>query len=68
MKYLVVLFILLFTFSVASAGSQWEGTYDQVWDITVTDCKGVTKIYQDCLIVNDGLFVITFMPNQGRMP
>ena len=68
MKYFTtVLFILMLSVSVACAGSQWESEYDQVWEITVTDCQGNTTIYYDCRITQDGLYVVTFMPNQGKM-
>ena len=67
MRYLTtVLFILMLTVSVACAG-QWESEYDQVWEITVTDCQGNTTIYHECRITQDGLYVVTFMPNQGKI-
>jgi len=69
MKCLVaVLLILLFTAPALFAGNQWESKYDASWEISVTDCKGTTTIYKGCHIVNDNLFVVTFMPDQGRIP
>ena len=68
MKYLItVLFILLLTASVAIAGNQWKSEYDISWDVTVTDCRGNTTVYEDSLIVNDGDSFVTFMPNQGKI-
>ena len=69
MKYFLttVLFILLLTVSVACAGSQSASEYDQSWEITVTDCQGNTTIYYNCLLTQDGLYVVTFMPNQGKI-
>ena len=63
---LIVIIIMVLSLS-AFAGSQWESEHDQSWEITVTDCRGNVSEYHDCLIVNDGLSFITFMPNQGKM-
>lgn len=69
MKYLTtILLVLLLTVSVACAGNQWSSEYDQSWEVIVTDCQGNTVIYYDCLIIQDGLYVLSFMPNQGKMP
>jgi len=67
---LFMLFILTFIFmNVVDAGNQWSSEQDQIWEITVDDCKGNITIYKDCLIINDNRFNnLVFMPNQGRIP
>jgi len=69
MKHLIIiLFIMLLTIITVNAGNQWESKFDQSWKITVNDCQNDITIYNNCLIVNNGINTLTFMPNQGRIP
>lgn len=65
---IVVLCIMLVA-GVALAGSNgWQSDYETRWDITVLDsCKGVTTIYRDCYITNQGEYHVSFIPDQGRI-
>ena len=67
-RFIIGLLIVLLLTSVAYTGNQWTSVYDQSWQITVTDCQGNTTIYNDCLVVEDGLYLLMFMPNQGKIP
>jgi len=71
------LVILIFCFSFLAiglvigdgiSGVVEKSPYDQTWSIIVTNCQGITTIYSDCAITNQGEYVVTFIPNAGNMP
>ena len=69
MKYLIIgTFILFISVANLFGGVVEKTPYDQKWDITVINCQGQTIIYYDCVITNQGEYVITFMPNAGNIP
>ena len=44
-----------------------ESPYDQVFDIYVETCGGERIVYRDCVVTNVGQWVVSFIPDQGRI-
>ena len=67
-KIIVVTLILFLSIANLFAGVVERSPYDQKWEITVINCRGQATIYHDCVITNQGEFVVTFIPNAGNIP
>jgi len=68
MKYVTCLLLLIMLcFAGTSDSAVGTSFYDEVWDITVTDCSGRTVVYKDCAIVEMNEQHIVFIPGEGRM-
>ena len=68
MKYVTCLLVLLITLCFAHISDAGTSFYDEVWDITVTDCSGRTVVYENSTIVEMNEQHIVFIPAQGRIP
>ena len=68
MKYVTCLLVLLITLCFAGTSDAGTSFYDEVWDITVTDCSGRTVVYENSTIVEMNEQHIVFIPAQGRIP
>ena len=69
MKYVTCLLLLIILCFAGTNDSQ-AGTsfYDEVWDITVTDCSGKTVVYENSTIVEMNEQHVIFIPAEGRIP
>lgn len=67
-KLWLVAFILFISTINLFAGVVERSPYDQKWEIMVTNCQGQTTIYYECVITNQGEYVVTFIPNSGNIP
>lgn len=53
---------------VTRASTGGESNYDILWDITISDdCSGETTTYHNCLLVEQNLLWISFIPDQSKM-
>jgi len=69
MKYFIIgIFVLFLSIGNLFAGIVEQSPYDQKWEITVINCQGQATIYYDCVVTNQGEYVVTFMPNAGNIP
>ena len=66
MKYVTCLLLLIM---LCFPGTSDAGTsyYDEVWDITITDCSGRTVVYENCTIVEMNEQHVVFIPGEGRI-
>ena len=63
--YLLLLLIMLCFAGTSDAGTSF---YDEMWDITVTNCSGKTVVYTNCTIVEMNEQHVVFIPAEGRIP
>lgn len=69
-KALALSAILIFALyaPAGNASTGWESNLDILWNITVTDsCRGEAVTFRNCLLVEQDLFWIGFIPNQSRI-
>jgi hypothetical protein len=53
--------------SVTRASTGWESNYDILWDITISDdCNGEAITYRNCILVEQNLLWISFIPDQSK--
>lgn len=67
MKYVIIaIFILCLSATSLFAGSD-ESSYDKRWEITVINCNGGVTVYNNCALTNQGQWVVSFIPNSGKI-
>jgi hypothetical protein len=70
MKYLSIFlmtaFLIIGTISSSNA-YRFNSNYDRLYDITVTDCKGNTTVYHNCVITDTNFVTLSFIPNSSRI-
>jgi hypothetical protein len=66
-KALLIIFLICLFILPAAAGLVGKSEYDVVWRITVIDCNGGMRVYNNCRITNLGQSVVSFMPDQGQI-
>jgi hypothetical protein len=66
-KLLLTIILVLFLFTSSFGDVIGRSKYDGIYDIFIAQCNGVTKVYRNCVITNDGEYSISFIPDQGRI-
>jgi hypothetical protein len=66
-KILLLPILFLALYSLVYAGNEWKSDYDQVWEITIAECSGTVSVYHNCIITNITEYVLSFMPDQGKI-
>jgi hypothetical protein len=63
----VIMYVIILYAGATKASTGWESNYDILWDITVSDdCSGETITYRNCILVEQNLLWISFIPDQSK--
>ena len=70
MKYVTCLLLLIMLCFAGTSDAGYIGTshYEEVWDITITDCSGKTTVYKNSAITEMNEQWLVFIPDGGRNP